>query len=431
MCTVDPEDMDSSVTIPFSMGSFLGIFEGFSLPAAYLQSIFTGTARSLRYAESDDAETQGFIYRSPSSRAENWALALSWDKSLQVTTGMILGLLPNELDVFLAFMKASRSELLHPMYLPVILCEMQTDLESDNVKRHSLNLFKVELQTRMHTYDYASLLEPSKDLDYDDITRKLNGIISRLSFHQMRLETTLESLKYIEQCERHFRGDERLAESLHARIEQISDEGRALLAEVYCNQRIAQSQLDVVYNLVVQRDNRSNLKMAAASRDIAEAAKEDSSAMRTLAFMSIVFLPATFVASFFSMSMFDWRAAQWSSIASHRLWFYWAVSIPLTLIIMVIWYIWLRRDLDQEHTSRRARHNLATMGFKDISMSMDGTQTSKEHRSWSYPRMRKKKYAQDQEAGHADPHLHTPNSKFKGPNIKPFERVHTGQGPRR
>lgn len=55
-------------------------------------------------------------------------------------------------------------------------------------------------------------------------------------------------------------------------------------------------ELNQVYNLVVQRDNRSNLKMAAASRDIAEAAKDDSSAMRTLAFMSIVFLPATFVA---------------------------------------------------------------------------------------------------------------------------------------
>lgn len=36
--------------------------------------------------------------------------------------------------------------------------------------------------------------------------------------------------------------------------------------------------------------------MAAISRDIAEAAKDDSSAMRTLAFMSILFLPATFVA---------------------------------------------------------------------------------------------------------------------------------------
>jgi len=36
--------------------------------------------------------------------------------------------------------------------------------------------------------------------------------------------------------------------------------------------------------------------MAAASRDIAEAAKDDNSVMRTLAFMSIVFLPGTFVA---------------------------------------------------------------------------------------------------------------------------------------
>ena len=163
---------------------------------------------------------------------------------------MILGLLPKELDVFLAFIKASRSELAHPMYLPIILCEMQTDSDSDNVKRHSLALFQVELQTRMHTYDYATGrgLESSTDLDYDEVTRKLNGIISRLSFHQMRLETTLEALRYIKQCEKHFRdgGHNSLVASPHTRIDQISDECRALLAEVYSNQRIAQSQLDVV-----------------------------------------------------------------------------------------------------------------------------------------------------------------------------------------
>jgi hypothetical protein len=111
-----------------------------------------------------------------------------------------------------------------------------------------------------------------------------------------------------------------------------------------------------VYNLVVQRDNRSNLKMAAASRDIAEVAKNDSSAMRTSGFMSIVFLPTTFVAvsrtssnhsmtiiwlyqqSFFLMSMLDWKAPSWAYVAFSRMWLYWAISVPPILIIMVMWY---------------------------------------------------------------------------------------------
>jgi len=55
------------------------------------------------------------------------------------------------------------------------------------------------------------------------------------------------------------------------------------------------TKLFQVYSLVVQRDNRSNLDIASASMAIAKAAKDDSSAMRTLAFMSIIFLPGTFV----------------------------------------------------------------------------------------------------------------------------------------
>src|SRR5271155_5114372 len=98
----------------------------------------------------------------------------------------------------------------------------------------------------MNSYDLPGPLKTSTNLDYDDITRRLNGIISRLSFHQMRIEATIESLKYIKRCEEHFRGEgEANAESLHSRIEQVSEENGALLAEVQCNQRIAQSQLDV------------------------------------------------------------------------------------------------------------------------------------------------------------------------------------------
>jgi hypothetical protein len=50
-----------------------------------------------------------------------------------------------------------------------------------------------------------------------------------------------------------------------------------------------------VYNLVVQRDNKDNLKLAKISTDIANTTKDDSFAMRTIAVMSIFFLPGTFV----------------------------------------------------------------------------------------------------------------------------------------
>jgi hypothetical protein len=99
----------------------LGVWEleTFDLPAAHLQVIFTGTTRSLRYIENDTAERQGksslsiwpryrpnnayriYVYRSPNSITENWALALSWNKNLNLTTGIILGLCRKSWRVYL------------------------------------------------------------------------------------------------------------------------------------------------------------------------------------------------------------------------------------------------------------------------------------------------------------------------------------------
>jgi len=58
-----------------------------------------------------------------------------------------------------------------------------------------------------------------------------------------------------------------------------------------------------VYNYIAQKDARINQKLseystelAADSREIAAAAKRDSSAMKGIAFLTMVFLPGTYTA---------------------------------------------------------------------------------------------------------------------------------------
>jgi hypothetical protein len=261
---------DPSIMVPLSKDSFLTIMEQFHLPYPYLQSLFTGTARSMRYADHETHYQSKYIgslhycladivYRTPISRTENWALSFTLHKPTGIIKGLLLGIREEELDTFRQYLLASKRELPHPMYLPLILCEMQTNSDTTEVKRHSSSLFEIELWTQMHAYDFAELYHSPGDIDYNQITKELNGIISRLAFHQMRLETTLKSLDYMKGCEKHFRpaghgpdglgNDPHLldiAESLADRIEQTSDENRVLLEEVRCNQRIAQSQLDAV-----------------------------------------------------------------------------------------------------------------------------------------------------------------------------------------
>ena len=82
-----------------------------------------------------------------------------------------------------------------------------------------------------------------------------------------------------------------------------------------------------VFNLVTQQD-------AATSTTIARETKADGSAMRVIATLTMVFLPGTFTAALFGMSILD--HAHW--------WLYVAVTLSLSLVVLVGWYIWQKLD---------------------------------------------------------------------------------------
>lgn len=73
----------------------------------------------------------------------------------------------------------------------------------------------------------------------------------------------------------------------------------------------------------------------------------DSVAMKTLALVTAIFLPATFIATLFSMSMFDWQPSSGSSSVSPYFWIFWAVSVPLSAVVLAAW--WCFWDLSRTH----------------------------------------------------------------------------------
>lgn len=82
--------------------------------------------------------------------------------------------------------------------------------------------------------------------------------------------------------------------------------------------------------------------------------------MKAIALLTMVFLPGTFVAvsgrrsvvkacskanicglkSFFAMPLLDWQAPRGTSVVSHRFWIYWAVTVPLTAAVLLLWATW-------------------------------------------------------------------------------------------
>lgn len=96
---------------------------------------------------------------------------------------------------------------------------------------------------------------------------------------------------------------------------------------------------------------------------MAASSSRDSTAMKTLAFITTLFLPGTSVAvrqtpsnwvtlladlqqfqTIFSMSLFNWQlsnsGASGGPVVSSYFWIYWAVTVPLTIVVAISWRLW-------------------------------------------------------------------------------------------
>jgi hypothetical protein len=423
-------------TIPIEREVFVKIMEGLAIPAGIYQALLTGTPKSVFYTA---GEHMGFVLRTPVSGSENWTLAFSWSwyKRRLSLRGIILGLQETEKSRLAMHLGDRLADSAHEMNVPIILCEMLIESDSIGVKTHASDLYQVELRTNFHGYplssDGPSQLGKTPEKDFEDMTRSLNIIISRFAFHEMRIHA---NAVFVDQILSHIgtgkpypgRGSELtpVIQSLENRLNHLQTEQRALLLEISCNQKIAQSQLQIVYNLIAQRDNKDSLAMAELQTElariqttIANTTKEDSYAMRTIAIMSILFLPGTFVSSFFSMDMFDWQAPKGASVVSFRFWIYWAVTAPLTVAVVSIWFFWLRTHKKHEVDGQ----NDSTLAVSSSNPIVNPDPNGAGKQSW-FRRQRARVLAKDEEK-HAVDAIRIVHRSFAAEPVESRVRVRT------
>jgi len=83
--------------------------------------------------------------------------------------------------------------------------------------------------------------------------------------------------------------------------------------------------------------------------------------MKSIALLTMIVLPGTFISTLFAVPLFNWDAESWSGVAKSRFWFYWAITLPLTILTLVIWIVWQRAwdaegvKLDKEARERVGR----------------------------------------------------------------------------
>ncbi|KAI0553643.1 hypothetical protein F4679DRAFT_429984 [Xylaria curta] len=101
-----------------------------------------------------------------------------------------------------------------------------------------------------------------------------------------------------------------------------------------CYQERIQNEIQLAYNLT--------------AAGLAEATRKDSQAMIAIAFITLVFLPPTFISTVFSTSFFDFGDG---GVVSGKFWIYWVITIPITVLVNVLWY----RYIISQPTQRRRK----------------------------------------------------------------------------
>ncbi|TGJ78837.1 hypothetical protein E0Z10_g9922 [Xylaria hypoxylon] len=104
---------------------------------------------------------------------------------------------------------------------------------------------------------------------------------------------------------------------------------------VYYLQERVRSQNTVVYALMTHADARINISLATASKELAEAAKKDSSSMKSIAIMTMLFLPGTYFAALWAVPSLKWGQP---NVIQPDFWLYWVFTVPSTLLIFTVWF---------------------------------------------------------------------------------------------
>ncbi len=220
-------------------------------------------------------------------------------------------------------LKESPNWVLHPHILASLIAERAVQISRDRLEFNIACLDHLEEAMGQHPY----LTRPQGDplsIDFVWATRVLNSTSTLLGSTTSTLEAVRMLAEEIRICH-HIRPKPNshdveglqaylIYERMGERCTHLVNVCRNLLLQTTCEQKRTQTQLAVVrtnpckiyqslttltievYNFMAQKGNMINIALAADSKLIAIATKKDSSAMKTIALLTMIFLPGTFVA---------------------------------------------------------------------------------------------------------------------------------------
>ncbi|KAJ4314250.1 hypothetical protein N0V84_008997 [Fusarium piperis] len=322
------------------------------------------------YDQDDDDPHLQIIHRKSDvlkkGKTRGWEMLLSYSFKTGITTGFIKGTPSSEVEKTLVHLQACAAEVGHPMLLPIIILSYDLSPENDNKQRkarHWLRRLENAVSLRNEVEEQEQYFQDGL-IDVDGLNRDLVECHGNVMWKRPQaymalakeMEKAMENFRYLwnttasedmGEAERKQRKElDKLHRSMVARLDFYKVKLTGLENYIHTTLERLKVQREALYNIMSQREARLNLEIAGEQRRIAHASKRDSTAMKTLSLMGALFLPGTYLASVFSMTFFDFgRDAD--PVVSIQLWVYFAITVPVTALIVGCWMYLDRRRREQ------------------------------------------------------------------------------------
>lgn len=285
-------------------------------------------------------------------KTTGWELMLSYSLRDNIITGFAKGTASSEVTAVMDHLKGCAEQVSHPFLLPILILSHELSSRNEQKQRNAREwLRKLEQALSMRSeVDSADGYITDNFLNMDAINRDLAECHSQVLWKNPK--AWYKIVGRIEKAMGFFWAELpeqrktpeliKLHQTMLSRLDfyKVKLEGIEHYASITMER--LNIQRGVLHNIIGQKESRLNLEMAGQQRLLAHVGKRDTQAMKTLALLGSIFLPGTYLASLFSMTFFNFQNNDESSV-SPRLWIYFVVMVPLTVMVVGAWLWWDRR----------------------------------------------------------------------------------------
>ncbi|KAI2630695.1 hypothetical protein GGR54DRAFT_164389 [Hypoxylon sp. NC1633] len=313
--------------------------------------------------DEDDRHLQ-IIFRKSDVRKKGktrgWEIMLSYSYRTGITTGFVKGTKSSDIVKSLKHLVECSTEVGHPFLLPIIVLSHDLSYTGDVRQREARDWLR-RLENAITMRNEIDEKEVYSDFDVDGINRDLVECHSQVLWKRPQayqeiikeIKEAMQRFRSYMPAEKHTKTLETQHNSMSSRLEFYRVKLTGMEHYIHTTLERLHIQRQALYNIMAQKESKLNLEIASQQRRVAHATKRDGTAMKTLSLLGAVFLPGTFMASIFSMTFFDFNVGPDSGDSSNSsgdsaqvssmLWIYFVVTVPLTLVILLFWYIIDRR----------------------------------------------------------------------------------------